>query len=221
MRWSILCPTLAPRRDRFLRLMDVLLPQAEQYPGEVEVVALFNYGQPLQALRQELLNSARGEFVSFVDDDDLVSEDFVAAVLRALQAQPDADYVAFRHAYYQRGRLYPLPVVTGLQYSGWYNTSDALVRDITCINPVRTELARQAGFERPAGRYEDRGYVQALRPRLADRKQAVIEKVLYHYYHDPSDSASRFSARSGSGPRPQLASPAFRWHPLSEEGIPL
>ena len=220
MRWSILCPTLASRRERFLRLMHVLLPQAERYPGEVEVVALFNYGQPLQALRQELLNSARGDFVSFADDDDLVSEDFVAAILSALEAQPDADYVAFRHAYYQRGSLCRLPVVTGLQYSGWYNTNDALVRDITYINPVRTELARQAGFVRLAGGHEDRGHVQALRPLLADRKQAVIEKVLYHYYHDPSDSASMFSARCGSGPRPQLASPAFRWHPLSERGTP-
>ena len=60
----------------------------------------------------------------------------------------------------------PHVVVTGLAYGGWYDTATEFVRDITHVNPARTELARQAGFT-AMGSGEDADYDARLRPLLA------------------------------------------------------
>jgi Glycosyl transferase family 2 len=211
--WSILIATLARRQEKLLRLLAVLLPQAEA-SGRVEVVALHNKGEhSIGRFRQALLEDARGMYVSFVDDDDMVEPDFVAAVLEAAAGSPD--YIAFRHAYYENGVRDRHVTVTGIQYQGWFDTPDFYFRDVTHINPVRTELALKAGFS-DMGSGEDAAYDARLRPLL--RTQAEIDRVLYHYFHSWPDSAqmprSRWQ-REFAGARLQVVSPAFRWHAWS------
>lgn len=210
--WSVLVPTLSSRQRKFLDLMGVLLPQCEA-DGRVEVVALHNDGERTVAeYRQALLEDARGDYVSFADDDDMVEGDFVAAVTAAMAGFPD--YIAFRHAYYCRGAREPRPVVTGIQHGHWHDTGDALYRGVTHINPVRSVIARHADFRRQVeGRLEDVSYVTGVLPLL--RTQAEIPRVLYHYRHDPGDSAQYGLAPHAHAPRPVIGSPAFRWHEWS------
>ena len=209
--WSVLIPTLASRHDQLLRLLGVLLPQAEAHGG-VEVVALHNNGEwPLGEIRQALLTGARGKYVSFVDDDDLVEPDYVELVTGAMVGDPD--FVAFGVALYVDGTLHPYPTVTGLQYGGWYDSGAVMYRDITHVNPVRTSLAVQADFRKPHDGWEDRGYVWAVRPLL--RTQAEIPRQLYHYYSCPSNSVQGTLPAHTYADRPVVASPAFRWHPWS------
>ena len=210
--WSILCPTLSSRQAKFLDLMAVLLPQAEA-DGRVEVVALHNDGErTIAEYRQALLEDARGDFISFADDDDMVEPDFVAAVTAAMEGWPD--YIAFWHAYYVNGQREPRPVVTGIQHEHWHDTPTELVRGVTHINPVRTVIARHADFRRPSeGRLEDVSYVEAVIPLL--RTQADVGRVMYHYRHSPGDSVQYGLAPHAYKPRPEISSPAFRWHPWS------
>lgn len=211
---SVLIPTLSSRHLFLSRLLKVLLPQAEAAPpGTVEVVGLHNDGNwPLMVIRQALLDDARGRWTGFVDDDDLVSGDYVPAILLALEQDPD--YVAFRHAYYVDGRLDPKGVRSGITLGGWYETPEFYVRDITHINPARAVLARQAGFRAEVDGWEDRGYDWALRPLL--RTQAVIHRVLYHYHARTSGSVQTASLPPHAHlPRPEVTSPVFRWHPWS------
>ena len=210
--WSILTPTLSSRQAKFLALMAVLLPQAEA-DGRVEVVALHNDGAySIAEYRQALLEDARGDYVSFVDDDDTVEPDFVATVTAAMEGAPD--YVAFQHAYYVNGNREPRPVVTGIQYEHWHDTPEAMIRGVTHINPVRAAIARQADFRRPSeGRLEDVSYVEAIIPLL--KTQAEIPRVLYHYRHNPADSVQYRLAPHAYAPRPVISSPAFRWHDWS------
>lgn len=208
--WSILIPTLSSRREKLRRLLDVLLPQAEE-DGCVEVVALHNDGEkPLAEYRQALLEDARGEYLSFVDDDDLVAADFVAAVTAAMYTRPD--FIAFEAAYYRDGR-FDSCVRTGLQYQTWRDDGDRRDRDVTHLNPVRAELARQADFRAPSEGAEDWSYVSALRPLL--KTQADTGKLLYHYHHNSSDSVQHHLPPHAHAPRLEVASPAFRWHEWS------
>jgi hypothetical protein len=209
--WSVLCCTLSSRHAKFLNLMDVLLPQCEK-DGRVEVVALHNDGErPVAEYRQALMEDARGDYVSCVDDDDMVEPDFVAAITAAMEGFPD--YIAFHHAYYVNGFREPRPVVTGIQYEHWHDTADALIRGVTHINPVRSVIARHADFRRPSGGLEDLSYVEDVIPLL--RTQVEIPRVLYHYRHNPSDSRQFQLAPHAYAPRPVISSPAFRWHELS------
>ena len=94
---SILIPTIGRRRERFAALLDVLLPQAEKSRASTEVVALYNNGEhPLPQVRQRLLDAARGAYVCFVDDDDMVAPCYVDEIVSALAENPGADSVGFR-----------------------------------------------------------------------------------------------------------------------------
>lgn len=217
--WSILIASAAARGPRLARLLAVLGPQCEAAAGRAEVVAYRNPGgldmDGLAKIRQALLDEAAGEFVSYADDDDQVSEDYVPAVLAALDASPDADYVAFRHSYRGPGMPAAAPVHTGLRYGGWYSTLGGPVRDITHVNPVRASIARAAGFG-PGPGPEDRRYVAALRAALAGHAEVPIGRALYHYHHDPSDSVQYGTIPViAGGPLPPPPGPWFRWHPDS------
>lgn len=214
--WSILIPTLSSRHDLLARLLGGLLPQAEQTPpGAVEVVALHNDGNwPLAGIRQALLDDARGSRVSFVDDDDLVADTYIQDILAAFDQDPD--YVAFRAAYYADGVRDPRDTRTGIRLGSWYDTPQFLARDIIHLCPARTTLARQAGFGTTVDGYEDRGYDWALRPLL--KSEAVIDKVLYHYYWRSRGSVQTGLPPHAYAPRPHVDSPVFRWHPWSTDG---
>jgi hypothetical protein len=211
VRWSILIPTLSSRHDFLAQLLDVLLPQAEACPG-IEVVALHNDGNwPLMDIRQALLDDARGEWLSFADDDDMVEADFVPAVAACLEKDPD--YVAFQHAFYVDGHRDPRTVHTGINLGGWHDLPDRYVRDVTHVNPVRSSLARQAGYRQLVGGWEDRGYDWALRPLL--RTQEEIPRVMYHYYSRTSGTVQNKLPPHAYALRPEVTSPAFRWHEWS------
>jgi len=209
--WSILIPTLSSRQAKFLDLMSVLLPQAEAN-GRVEVVALHNDGErSIADYRQALLEDARGAYVSYVDDDDMIEPDFVAVVTAAMKGWPD--FIAFWHAYYVDGHRDPRPVVTGIGRD-WHDTATEMIRGTTHINPVRSVIAKQADFRVKIGDgLEDWSYVSAVTPLL--RTQAEIPRVLYHYRHSPADSVQHRLAPHAFAPRPVITSPCFRWHEWS------
>lgn len=210
--WSLLVPTLSSRQVKFLDLMSVLLPQCEA-DGRVEVVALHNDGeQGLAEYRQALLEDARGDYVSVFDDDDWPEPDFVSSIAAAMEGWPD--FIAFRVAYTSDGRPEPRPTVTGIQYDGWYDTGEAMIRDVVAVCPVRSVIARHADFRVQHGDgKEDWSYVSAVRPLL--RTQAEIPRVLYHYRHDPHDSVQFGLKPHACAPRPVIESPCFRWHEWS------
>ena len=73
MKLSILIPTLFSRKEKFCNLMTILSSQAND---EVEVVINRDNGEKsIGEKRNELLKEATGEYVCFVDDDDMVDDD--------------------------------------------------------------------------------------------------------------------------------------------------
>ena len=72
---SILICSLASRADKLQRLMNVLQPQIND---SVELLVKTDNGEmPIGKKRNLLLEEASGAYIAFVDDDDLVSEDYV------------------------------------------------------------------------------------------------------------------------------------------------
>lgn len=205
--WSILCPTMSRRQVKFLHLMDTLLPQAER-DGRVEVVALHNDGErPLGDYRQALLEDARGEYTSFADDDDMVAADFVPTVTALMAAR--LDVVAFT-VEYTAPRIGPVPSYNSI-VSECRDTGGAFWRDFTHVQPVRADLARKGDFR--TGWPEDAAWGDTVKRHLMT--EALTRRVLYYYRHDPADSVQFRLPPHAHLPRPQIASPAFRWHEWS------
>lgn len=215
--WSILVPTLGERRPLFERLTDVLLPQLDAYAGRVRVVGYSNNGAPsLPEIRHSMTHAAGTDYVSFVDDDDLVPPYFVAETMAALEQDPD--YVGWQVQCYSDG--HPTAIAYhSLKHDGWWNENGHYYRDISHINPMRTEIARTADFRKTKPhRPEDRAWVDQLRKGGLLKSEVVIDRIMYHYLYSTKrkgGEGSRWQAPWRIGPAVEatrnITSPYFTW----------
>lgn len=181
VKLSILIPTLSNRSDFLNRLMTVLNPQISE---EVEVITELDSGQiSIGEKRNNLLNKSKGEYISFVDDDDLVSHDYVKLILKAIKNNPDV--VGMHLLHYNNNVLGGL-TYHSLQYSSWFEeleTTSSLYRyyrNPNHLNPVKRELAVKVKFP-PISMGEDRNYSMRLLPLL--KTEAYIVEPIYYYLY--------------------------------------
>jgi hypothetical protein len=90
--WSILIPTLVERTNTFNRLMTSLREKHQRICPNLKIefcVALDNRQKSIGSKRQDLLDQAKGKYLSFIDDDDDVTdayfEDAVACIQNGFQ----------------------------------------------------------------------------------------------------------------------------------------
>lgn len=208
--WTILIATLGRRKPKLERLLSWLLPQVDAACGQVTIEALWNHGErPICQVRQDLLDHATARYVSFVDDDDAVSDRFVRRVLPLLDG--NVHYIGWRMRCFIDGR--PLiPTFHSLRYRSWTQDARGFYRDISHINPVRRDLT--AGTSFCAGWPEDSSWAAQMRGRL--RTERFIEEEMYFYRCNTADSVQlgRPEVRHDVE-RPEVGSPWFSWHPAS------
>lgn len=214
--WDILIATIGQRRDRFERLTTVLLPQLDPYNGRVRVIALYNNGErPLSHVRQALLEHSTADYVSFIDDDDLVPDYFVREVMIGLEHQPEGflpfDYVGWQMQCYQDGN--PLkPTFHSLHYGHWFDDARGYYRDVSHLNPTLRSQTQHVDFRR-GDPPEDVSWADQLRGVLTH--QVYIDKIMYFYYSSSIDSTWRGNVRAGDYYRLDVNHPHFTYHPWS------
>jgi len=219
--WTVLVATTGCREAKFRRLLSGLLPQLDAAGGAVTVEALWNNGErPLSRVRQDLVEHATSEYVSFADDDDKVAETFVSSILPLLDG---VDFAGFRVELDCDG-VRCNPTIVSLENKGWIDAPDAYYRDITYVNPFRRDAAMaHADFTRGreyAG--EDRDWAAQMRGHLVT--EHYLDETMYYYHWSRGDSiqngpmAPSWPQRQpGYYKRPQVTHPYFSWHPASKE----
>ena len=175
IKLSILIPTLHSRKDRLDNLMAALSPQKT---SEVEIVVVPDERQmSIGQKRNMLLSQSRGQYVAFVDDDDMVPPDYVARILKALEANPDCTSLTGRITFSDG---YSRPFIHSLRYDKWVDDHEGKVyyRPPNHLNAVRRDLAIKVGF--PSWNSgEDRYFSHHIRPML--QREEWIEGTLYEY----------------------------------------
>ena len=131
----------------------------------------------------ELLLSASGKYIVFIDDDDDVAENYIELMLEAMKT--DADCIATNGTY----------TIDGSKPIKWYLSKDyqdcdgnengqlIFLRRTNHISPVKRELALMAMFP-DISNAEDKEYSRRLNPHLRTEEK-IIEPV-YHYKYSTS-----------------------------------
>jgi hypothetical protein len=145
---SILVPTLAARQRLFERIFGELETQIDKsgLRGEVEILTLADQGEmPIGEKRNLLVARSRGEFIAFVDDDDMVSEDYLRSIVEVLRRRPDVDCVGIRVLMFFRGR-HPRHVAHSVRYTELGRHGVEYRRPPYILNPIRRSIAQRYPF---------------------------------------------------------------------------
>ena len=177
--WSILILTMPQRAAMLARLLAVLGPQVlAEKAIELSILQtdpLLPVGENREIMRQE----ARGEYISFVDDDDLVSPHYVAHILPLLDG---VDCIGFNLEQRMDGRFMgthyrslrwrqPCPLPAG-GLPGHY-------ADFSHLNPMRRELVLAVPMSGWPG--DDVRWAEELRKLNIVRTEHYLDETLYYY----------------------------------------
>lgn len=176
MMLSILICSLHSRSHLLAELKAILQPQLT---SDVELlIEVDNKEISTGAKRNILLNRAQGKYIVFIDDDDMVNENYVDRILAACAF--DSDCIAIN------GKI----TTNGMNEIDWRlsknyenitikeNGKDIYLRKTNHIAPVKRELALKAMFPNISNA-EDKAYSEALNPYL--KTETIILEQMYHY----------------------------------------
>jgi len=174
---TILIPTLQNRKDFFGRLTDVLTPQCKQYNVLINVLE-DNGEAKIGTKRNQLLDSCQTEYCVFIDDDDLVSSNYLEKIMEGIKK--GVDVITFKGIITSEGKQ-PETFIhkLGLKYEqqkGIYR------RPPNHLNPMKTEIAKQVRFpEISFG--EDTDFCKRLADMGLLKTEHYIDLPLYFYQY--------------------------------------
>lgn len=173
-RLSILICSVLNRVGMLRSLLSAL---KEQLTKDVEILVERDGGEiTIGAKRNILLRKAIGDYVAFVDDDDKVSGDYVAKILKAVSASPDC--CSMEGEIHFNSRNVTKKFVHSIRYKKWFQAGDIYYRCPNHLNPVKRTIALGVGFPNMA-RGEDKNYSLRLRPLL--KTEQKIDGIIYFY----------------------------------------
>jgi len=160
------------------RSLDILLQTLrKQKTNDVEIlVEVDNKRITTGEKRNILLKKAKGDYIAFIDDDDMVSEDYISKILKAIESKPDCcsieGTVRFKRKGTQKRFLH------SMQFKSWFTANDIYYRCPNHISPVKRELALKTGFPNISVE-EDKAFSLKLLPLL--KTEEVIKGPIYFY----------------------------------------
>tara|TARA_R110000822_G_scaffold139875_1_gene277519 strand:+ start:88 stop:699 length:612 start_codon:yes stop_codon:yes gene_type:complete len=187
MKLSILIPTLPQRKKMFNILRKNLTAQIDfvhsTHPSLGQVEILFDSskkflkgGLSVGAKRDALKCRATGEYLVFVDDDDMIAPNYLESILRLMESNPDI--ITFRSLY--KSSTYWGIVDMNLNHAENEQMNDSTIvkRQPFHVCPIRTSIAQQHSFP-DINNAEDWGWMVKV---LTDCKtQSHSDQILHQY----------------------------------------
>lgn len=179
MKFLILICTLPERADKLRRLIHSIDRQKAKYNGEVDYKTRADgRGMPTGTKRNILIEENQSEYFSFVDDDDILSDDYVDSIMTAIQEKPDV--ITFNGWYTENGvnkrnftiklgsKYYEDPKDPNFYYHRFPNH----------LAVYKMSLVRHVKFP-PIWELEDYRWAEQVQRFL--KTEVHIPKMLYHY----------------------------------------
>ncbi len=177
MKLSVLICSLSSRRERLASLLSILSPQIID---GVEILVGIDEGlQKIGVKRNRLVQSATGHYVCFIDDDDEVSDDYIAQIMTGIES--GADHVAIGGIMTTNGRE-SHEFRSSKDYV-WHEKDGVYYRGVQHLGAIKRDLALRCPFP-PISFGEDREFSERVTPLIKTEYQ--IQKPIYFYrYRNP------------------------------------
>jgi glycosyltransferase involved in cell wall biosynthesis len=175
---SILICHLPEREESYKRLITALAYQWG--PQLVEVLMDDTHvGQATTGRkRNTLLQAARGKYIAYIDDDDMVSLRYVQLIIKSAESS-GADCIGMQGIFRRHGKD-DWSFLHSILVKDWYqdDSKKTYYRTPNHLNPIKREIAMRVKFpNKTVG--EDRAYSDAIRKHLAT--ESFINEPIYYY----------------------------------------
>jgi hypothetical protein len=176
---SILICSLQERHEKLQNLLKILDSQIKNKNVEVKI-CVDNGEFSIPQKRNRLLNSSMGEYICFIDDDDMISNTYIDQILNSLVNKPDC--VGIRGCYFYNG-TYKKDFVHSIRYKEW-GENDIYERTPNHLNPIKREyIFAIGGFTESLRSGEDVDFSKRIYKYL--KTEIMVEIPIYQYLFEP------------------------------------
>lgn len=178
---SILIASVRP--VMMLELFAKLTAMSLGYSAEI-LVALDNRKRTIGHKCNDLIAAAAGEYLTFVDDDDDITDDYLHEILKALDQAPGVDVVSFHvdcTLTSKDGRVQHAIVTPALSNPNEEFHDGVVLRKPMQVAVWRSELAKSSRWL-DANYFADSHWAAKLWDEA--KTERIIPKVLYYYRWD-------------------------------------
>lgn len=176
---SILICTIPSRQDMFKSLLANVQEQifCSKYKGQVEIWHDDSINITTGAKRNILLEKANGQFSVFIDDDDLVSNDYIEKIVSCIENNPEMDCIGIKGQIITNGNDIKEWEISK-DFGRWFEDEKKYYRTPNHISPIRTALCLKVKFpDITIG--EDSDFSKRIHPLL--KTESKIDSHLYFY----------------------------------------
>jgi hypothetical protein len=188
--FSILITSIPERLSGLAQIYKKLEDQIKknQYEEKVEILSFVdNKTRSIGHKRQDLINASDAKFLAFLDDDDLVSDDYIKEIVSAIEECPEVDVISFNQEA-KIGSDMPVVVYFGLQYENTeYIPGIPMYRKPFHMCAWNCRLAKQIEFK-DISWAEDWHWIKELCNKAKTEKH--IDKILHYYIFDKNTTTT-------------------------------
>jgi glycosyltransferase involved in cell wall biosynthesis len=182
--WTIGILHLPKRANLYNTLITELNKQIKNCNAHdnIEIITETDNGEnSVGKKRNNVIDKARGEYVCFIDDDDMITEIYVSKILKALETKPDVvELVGFLPKY-------DLPFIHNLNCGGHFKKDGIQFRTPNHLNTIKTEIARKVRYPE-ISHGEDQDYSHRLWDSGLMKTESLIGERMYIYQFNPATS---------------------------------
>lgn len=188
MKLSILVCSVLNRRNTFLPSILEELNKQTQDKTDVEVIVMIdNKTRMLGIKRNDLVNVAQGDYITFVDDDDKLSPDYVDELLDAIDECGGADVINFVVNVSLNGGAFK-PCYYSVNHGHDFNKEYSYHRLPNHIMCIKRQLCIDTPYK-PILYGEDSAFSKELAPKI--KTEFNISKILYEYHYNSNTTETQ------------------------------
>lgn len=187
---TVTIASVSIRKTMLENLLSELYNQIETYnlKDEVEILVDDDDKIFLGTKRKIMLSKAKGIFTCAIDDDDMVSKDYLKKITDAIKKDESVDCLGINGIITTNG-INPKRWVISCHYEDWFEKDEIYYRTPNHICPIKTELARLADFDDVSWN-EDYPFSQRVKKFL--KRETVIDEPIYHYQFNTESSLNNY-----------------------------